>query len=117
MPTRLTSSPRLIGRLAAPGAKVEPVMPGLENSRSPSWAVPWRRISSLGTTVTVAHWSVTIGSTPCWGVGAAGAGCARGYDCGAGPRLRPVAAVATRAGGREATGFRRTIGLGAVTVI
>ena len=55
----------MIGRLEAPGAKVEPVMPGLENRRSPSWAVPWRRISSFGTTVTVANWSVTIGSTPC----------------------------------------------------
>ena len=28
----------MIGRLEAPGAKVEPVMPGLENRRSPSWA-------------------------------------------------------------------------------
>ena len=28
----------MIGRLDAPGAKMEPVMPGLENSRSPSVA-------------------------------------------------------------------------------
>ena len=29
MPTRLTSRPRMIGRLDAPGAKLDPVMPGL----------------------------------------------------------------------------------------
>ena len=45
----------MIGRLEAPGAKVEPVMPGLENRRSPSWPLPSRRISSFGTTVTVAN--------------------------------------------------------------
>ena len=36
--TRCMSRPRTIGRLAAPGAKLEPVMPGLENNRSPSVA-------------------------------------------------------------------------------
>ena len=65
MRTRLTSRPRMIGRLDAPGAKLEPVMPGFRNSRSPSVAAPLRRISSFGTTVTVANWSVTMGSTPC----------------------------------------------------
>ncbi len=45
----------MIGRLEAPGAKLEPVMPGLENKRSPSVAPPARRISSFGTTVTVAN--------------------------------------------------------------
>ena len=30
----------MIGRLDAPGAKLEPVMPGLENNRSPSVAPP-----------------------------------------------------------------------------
>ena len=33
----------MIGRLDAPGAKLEPVMPGLENSRSPSVAPGLRR--------------------------------------------------------------------------
>src|SRR5215468_5793231 len=115
MPTRLTSSPRMIGRLEAPGAKLEPVMPGLENKRSPSVAPPERRSSSLGTTVTVANWSVTTGSTPCCGDGAEGAdgaGCARG----AGPRLVVVPPRATRTGGRSGAGFRLTIGLGAVTL-
>ena len=113
MPTRLTSRPRMTGRLEAPGAKLEPVMPGFENRRSPSWAVPWRRISSLGTTVTVANWSVTTGSTPCCGAAATGAGC----GSGARSRFWPGAARATRAGVRDGTGLRRTIGLGAVTVI
>ena len=45
----------MIGRLEAPGAKLEPVMPGFENRRSPSVAPPERRSSSLGTTVTVAN--------------------------------------------------------------
>src|SRR5712691_5490621 len=110
IPTRLTSSPRMIGRLEAPGAKLEPVMPGFENRRSPSVAPPDRRSSSFGTTVTVANWSVTTGSTPCCGDGAGGAGCA----CGAGPRLAP--ARATRVGVRTKAGFRFTIGLGAVTL-
>ncbi len=55
----------MIGRLDAPGAKLEPVMPGFENSRSPSVDAPLRRISSFGTTVTVANWSVTTGNVPC----------------------------------------------------
>jgi hypothetical protein len=45
----------MIGRLEAPGAKLEPVIPGFEKRRSPSVAAPERRISSLGTTVTVAN--------------------------------------------------------------
>ena len=45
----------MIGRLDAPGAKPDPVMPGLLVSRSPSVAAPLRRISSFGTTVTVAN--------------------------------------------------------------
>ena len=54
----------MIGRLDAPGAKLEPVMPGLSNNRSPSVLAALRLISSLGTTVTVANWSVTIGRVP-----------------------------------------------------
>jgi hypothetical protein len=55
IPTRLTSRPRMIGLLDAPGAKVEPVIPGLEHGRSrraaqcprddfPRWEPPspWR---------------------------------------------------------------------------
>jgi hypothetical protein len=42
----------MIGRVEAPGAKLELVMPGLENRRSPP---PCLRISSFGTTVTVAN--------------------------------------------------------------
>jgi len=45
----------MIGRLEAPGAKPEPVMPGLSNRRSPSVAPPLRRICSSGMTVTVAN--------------------------------------------------------------
>ena len=33
----------MIGRLDAPGAKLEPVMPGFENRRSPSVEPPLRR--------------------------------------------------------------------------
>ncbi|MGX1009552.1 hypothetical protein AB7M69_003909 [Bradyrhizobium japonicum] len=103
----------MTGRLEAPGAKLEPVMPGLENSRSPSWPPPSRRISSFGTTVTVANWLVTIGSTPCWGAAAvAGAvGAASAVRCWL--RDRPVRATWT--GLRVGTTLR-TIGLGAVTV-
>lgn len=54
----------MIGRLDAPGANDEPVMPGLLFRRSPSVEAALRRISSFGTTVTVANWSVTIGSVP-----------------------------------------------------
>ena len=65
----------MIGRLAAPGAKLEPVMPGLENSTSPSVEPGLRCSSSRGTTVTVANWSVTIGSVPCSAGAASAAGC------------------------------------------
>ena len=51
-------------RLDAPGANEDAVMPGLFSRRSPSVVAPLRRTSSLGTTVTVANWSVTIGSVP-----------------------------------------------------
>ena len=77
--TRLTSSPRMIGRLDAPGAKLDPVMPGFSNRRSPRVAAPFLRSSAFGTTVTVANWSVTIGSVPTSagaGAGCAGPGCA-----------------------------------------
>src|SRR5215470_2593587 len=98
MPTRLTSRPRTIGRLDAPGAKLDPVTPGLLNRRSPSVELPLRLISSLGTTVTVANWSVTTGNVPGAGtcgaagaVGAAGAGAAGLATCfgcaGAGRRI------------------------------
>src|SRR5262249_59471323 len=115
MPTRLTARPRMIGRLEAPGAKLEPVMPGFENRRSPSVAPPERRSSSFGTTVTVANWSVTTGSTPCCGAGAAGA-VAAGCACGERPRFTSLPARAMRAGVRTKAGFRFTIGLGAVTL-
>ena len=85
----------MIGRLDAPGAKLEPVMPGLVNKRSPSVAPPLRRISSLGTTVTVANWSVTIGSVP-------------GSDTAGAPGP---------ANPDGAAGARRAIGLGALTTI
>ena len=55
MRTRLTSRPRMIGRLDAPGAKLDPVMPGFSNSRSPRVEAPLRRNSSFGTTVMVAN--------------------------------------------------------------
>jgi hypothetical protein len=45
----------MIGRLDAPGAKLEPVMPALFDKRSPRVPPPLRRISSPGTTVTVAN--------------------------------------------------------------
>ena len=64
MRTRLTSRPRMIGRLEAPGAKLDPVMPGFSNKRSPSVDAPLRRNSAFGTTVMVANWSVTIGIVP-----------------------------------------------------
>ncbi len=51
----LFSKPGITGSSFAPGASSRPVIRGLENRRSPSCAVPWRRISSLGTTVTVAN--------------------------------------------------------------
>src|SRR5919201_132779 len=63
-PYRRVAGPRIIGRLDAPGAKLDPVMPGFPNSMSPTVPPVLRRISSLGTTVTVANWSVTIGSVP-----------------------------------------------------
>ena len=40
----------MIGRLDAPGAKLEPVMPGFENSTSPKVESGLRWISSFGTT-------------------------------------------------------------------
>src|SRR4051812_46784693 len=101
IPTLLVSSPRMIGRLEAPGAKLDPVIPGFENSRSPNVLLTLRRSSSLGTTVTVANWSVTIGSVP--GKAASAAGDAAG--------------VGTGAAGALAAGEGRTIGLGAVTTI
>ncbi|MGY4546328.1 hypothetical protein ACVMDO_001757 [Bradyrhizobium sp. USDA 4513] len=105
----------MIGRLDAPGAKLDPVMPGFENSRSPSVAAPERRSSSFGITVTVANWSVTTGSTPCCGAGAggAGAGCAAAVRS----RLRLGAARTTRVGVRVGAVRCRWIGLGAVTVM
>jgi ribosomal protein S18 acetylase RimI-like enzyme len=41
------------------------VTPGLANRRSPRFAPGVRRISSVGTTLMVANWSVTIGIVPC----------------------------------------------------
>src|SRR5215510_7536027 len=96
MPTRLTSRPRTIGRLDAPGAKLDPVTPGLLKSRSPNVELPLRLISSLGTTVTVANWSVTTGNVPFAGTAGAGgaaaaagaAGLATCFGCaGAGRRI------------------------------
>src|SRR2546423_11165346 len=94
----------MIGRDEAPGAKLEPVMPGLENKRSPSVLPGVRRNSSFGTTVTVANWSVTIGSTPACGVSETG-------DAGGADSSGAAGAgVAAGAG-------RLTMGLGAVTRI
>ena len=67
----------MIGRLDAPGANSEPVMPGFSKRRSPKVDAPLRRNSALGTTVMVANWSVTIGIVPC-SVSGAGAGGAVG---------------------------------------
>jgi hypothetical protein len=92
----------MIGRLDAPGAKLDPVTPGFENSTSPNVEPGLRWISSLGTTVTVANWSVMIGNAPCSGISA-------GAEAGA------AAGAAVVDGG--AGGLRRTIGLGAVTLI
>ena len=92
------SRPRTIGRLAAPGAKLEPVMPGLANKRSPNVLPPLRLISSSGTTVTVAKRSVTIGSVPISGAAAGAAG------------------TATASAGRLGGG-RRTASRGAVMLI
>src|SRR5947207_6810280 len=116
MPTRLTSRPRTIGRLDAPGANDEPVMPGFWDRTSPS--VPLGRLlrsSSIGTTVTVANWSVTIGSVPGCGAvttGSGGGGGAAGARGAAGRAVRGGAGGAGRAAGR-----RRWIGLGVVTTI
>ncbi len=94
----------MIGRDAAPGAKLEPVMPGLENNRSPSVLAGVRRSSSFGTTVTVANWSVTIGSAP-----SSGAGRRHGVSTGA--------SGTARAFRRAARARARRIGLGAVTTM
>ena len=88
----------MIGRLDAPGAKLEPVMPGLENSRSPSVLPGLRWISSLGTTVTVANWSVTIGSAPCSGLGEPGPGAEAGA-AGCGLEARRAGGPAARRSG------------------
>ena len=103
----------MIGRLDAPGAKLEPVMPGFENSTSPSVLPVLRRISSFGTTVTVANWSVTIGSVPGAGAAAAGGG---GGGAGAAGAAAGVG-VGLGAAGAGRGGGRRWIGLGAVTTI
>ena len=103
----------MIGRLDAPGAKLEPVMPGFENRRSPSVA------ALLAADFLV--WDdgdgrELIGHDRQHAL--LGRGCGR---CGCGSagrsRLRPGAARATRAGVRDGTVRCRTIGLGAVTVI
>jgi hypothetical protein len=96
----------MIGRLDAPGAKLDPVIPGFSNSMSPSVPPGLRRISSLGTTVTVANWSVTIGSVP-GSVASGGAGGACSAGAGAAGAVDGVL-------GRRA-GVRCTIGLGART--
>ena len=89
-----------------PGAKLDPVMPGLLNRRSPRLVPALRVISSFGTTVTVANWSLTIGSEP--------SSCGDGAGAGAGVVLACRAGAASRAG---LAGLRCTIGLGAVTLI
>ena len=61
-----------MGRLDAPGAKLEPTMPGFDDRTSPSVVPGLRWISSAGMTVIVANWSVTTGNSPCIGCGAAG---------------------------------------------
>ena len=99
----------MIGRLDAPGAKLDPVMPGLLRSRSPSVLAPLRRISAFGTTVTVANWSVTTGRVPGCGVSATGAG-AGSVGAAAG-----VAGAAGAAGAGRGFGGVRLIGLATVT--
>ena len=99
----------MIGRLDAPGAKLEPVMPGLENSRSPS-------VLAGAAQFLVRHdrhgreLVGDDGQRALCGVGAA-ASCTGG----AGPRVVADAARETRVGTCTA-GFRFTIGLGADTL-
>ena len=99
----------MIGRDEAPGAKLDPVMPGFANRRSPSVEAGVRRSSSVGITVTVANWSVTMGSAPSGSVGSGADG------CGAGVRARGPGATVRIGAGRAGAG--RKIGLGAVTTI
>ena len=110
MPTRFTSSPRTIGRLDAPGAKLDPVIPGRENRTSPSVPPGERWISSRVTTVTVANWSATIGSHPGGGSVEAGGGTVGGAWGGAGVATRRALTERRRGRGRG-----RAIGVGAVT--
>src|SRR6266581_735999 len=100
MRTRFTSRPRMIGRLDPPGAKLDPVMPGLENSTSPIVLPPLRRSSSLGSTVTVANWSTTIGSVPDDGIatGATGGGVGAVGAAGAAVRAGAGRGAAGRGG-------------------
>ena len=87
---------------------------GLAEQRSPSVAAPLRRISSFGTTVTVANWSVTIGQHAALGLGDRRLGLRHGQGAG----VWPGAVRATRGCGRGVGRVaRRMIGLGAVTVI
>ena len=89
----------MIGRLDAPGAKLEPVMPGLGEQEIAERAR--RRCGGFprsARTVTVANWSVTTGSTPCWGAAATASRLRlvrRVRDCGQARR------GATRAGVRD----------------
>lgn len=80
----MTSRPRMMGRLEAPGAKLDPVMPGFSNRRSPSVDAPLRRNSAFGTTVMVANWFVTIGIVPTNVSGAGAAGVVGAGSPGAG---------------------------------
>jgi hypothetical protein len=101
----------MIGRLDAPGAKLEPVIPGLLSNRSPRLLPVLRRNSSFVTTVTVENWSVTTGSVPCQPdhVTSGGVGGGAGAAGAAGARVAVGAGRATR--GRAG----RRIGVGAVT--
>jgi hypothetical protein len=108
----------MIGRLA-PGANVDDVMPGFEKNTSPIVEAGLLRNSGVGTTVTVANWSVMMGSVPGRVGGSRGGvvlGAGGGVLVGASLVLGAavgVGLVVCAAGAR--TGARRTMGLGAVT--
>ena len=108
MRTRKLSWPRMTGRLA-PGANVVLVMPGFANMMSPRFCPVLRWISPAGITVTVANWSVTIGSVPCSWAGSVTVGVGVGVGVGAAVRVVAGPVLAGRGAGR-------TIGLGAVTL-
>ncbi len=67
-----------------PGREARSGDAGLREQQVAERAAPFLRSSSFGTTVTVANWSVTIGSVPTSAGAGAGAGCAGPGCAGAG---------------------------------